>query len=205
MNQFPDGRGRLKRAALAAAARGWHVFPLRPGSVVPAVEDWAGRATTSTWRILRCWDAGPFNVGIAVCASGLRVLDLVPAVAGEEPPEPYRLPGVTDGADVLAVLLEQHNARLPVETHCVAGPGGQLQYYFEAEAGTCPAGRPAPLGWNVEVRCTGGYVAAAGSVTPDGPYTVVHGGDPRPAAGWLRRAAAPGGTKTLDSIQHGIV
>ncbi|HLL35130.1 MAG TPA: bifunctional DNA primase/polymerase, partial [Streptomyces sp.] len=31
-----DARSALLRAALAAAGRGWHVFPLRPGSKVPA-------------------------------------------------------------------------------------------------------------------------------------------------------------------------
>ncbi|MEU2453972.1 bifunctional DNA primase/polymerase [Streptomyces sp. NPDC012765] len=204
MNTATNARVALKRAALSAAGRGWHVFPLRPGTLEPAVRDWAARATTNTWRIIRCWETGPFNVGISVCASGLRVLDLLPAGAGEEPPEPFRLPGVTDGADVLAVLLEQHHAALPVETYSVSGPG-RLQYYFAADPGTCPASAPAPLGWKVEVRCTGSYVAAAGSLTPDGPYEVMHGADPRPAPAWLRRPAAPESTKTLDSLQQSIV
>lgn len=185
MSTDTDGRVALKRAALAAAARDWHVFPLRPGSLEPAVRDWEARATTSTWRIIRCWDEGAFGVGISVCASGLRVLDLLPAGAGEEPPEPYRLPGVADGADVLAVLLEQHHTRLPVETYSVRS-GGRLQYYFAADPGTCPASPPVPLGWKAEIRCTGSYVAAAGSLTPDGSYTVMHGGELRPAPGWLR-------------------
>ncbi|MER6253651.1 bifunctional DNA primase/polymerase [Streptomyces sp. NPDC001584] len=204
MTPAPDGRDRLKRAALAAAQRGWHVFPLRPGTAEPAVRDWAGRATTSPWRIMRCWDAGPFGVGITVCASGLVVLDLEPVTAGEKPPDPYRLRGVTDGVDVLAVLLEQRNARLPVDTYNIAGPQGRLQYYFAAGTGSCPGSAPEPLGWKVEVRCTGAYVVGAGSTTPDGPYAVMHDGDPLPAPGWLRRPGAPGRENTR-SLQRSIV
>ncbi|QKV98335.1 bifunctional DNA primase/polymerase (plasmid) [Streptomyces sp. NA02950] len=175
----------LKAVALAAAARGWHVFPLRPGTTEPAVRDWAERATTNTWRIVRCWDSGPFNVGIVPCASGLLVLDLVPAGAGEQPPEPYRLPGVHGGTDVLAVLLEEWRARLPCETYSVDGPGGRMQYYFAHPDDACPPAAPGPLAWHVEVRCTGSYVPAAGCVTPDGAYTVGHDAALAEAPGWL--------------------
>ncbi|MDX3165918.1 bifunctional DNA primase/polymerase [Streptomyces scabiei] len=175
----------LKAVALAAAARGWHVFPLHPGTTEPAVRDWVKRATTNTWRIVRCWDSGPFNVGIVPCASGLLVLDLVPAGPGEQPPQPYRLPGVRDGADVLAVLLDERRARMPGQTYIVDGPGGRLQYYFEHPGDGCPPAVPGPLAWHVEVRCAGSYVTAAGSVTPDGAYTVGHDASPAKAPGWL--------------------
>ncbi|MER5302232.1 bifunctional DNA primase/polymerase [Streptomyces lasiicapitis] len=203
-------RRALKMAALAAAARGWHVFPLRPGTTVPAVRDWAARATTNAWRIMRCWDSGPYNVGVVPCASGLIALDLEPAGPGESPPEPYRLPGVHDGADVLAVLLERLRARMPVETYSVSGPGQRpgagVQYYFAHPPGPCPASAPDPLAWHVEVRCTGSYVPLAGSLTPEGRYTVMHDAAPEAAPGWLTApAAAQGAAKTPGTIPWGVV
>ncbi|MEV1042949.1 bifunctional DNA primase/polymerase [Streptomyces sp. NPDC050204] len=206
-----DQRRELKAVALTLAARGWHVFPLRPGTIEPAVRNWAARATTNAWRIVRCWDSGPFNVGIAPCASGLLVLDLVPAGPQEVPPAPYRLPGVVDGADVLAVLLDEQRARMPVETYSVRGPGARWQYYFTRPPATCPPAAPSPLAWHVEVRCTGSYVPAAGSRTPEGVYTVVHDAVPVEAPAWLTGeptsafAAGGSGPKGLDSLQCDVV
>ncbi|MGW0673477.1 bifunctional DNA primase/polymerase [Streptomyces sp. NPDC002746] len=39
-------RQTLKSVALAAAARGWRVFPLRPGTTTPAVQNWQQKATS---------------------------------------------------------------------------------------------------------------------------------------------------------------
>ncbi|MFB7545008.1 bifunctional DNA primase/polymerase [Streptomyces zaomyceticus] len=183
MTGQPTLQRELKTAALAAAGRGWRVFPLRPDSTVPAVRDWQARATDDPERIARCWDTGPFNVGAVLCASGLRVLDLAPAAPGDRPPLNLRLPGVTDGADVLAVLLEQHGIRFPFETYTVAVPGGGQQYYFAHPAGS-PCTPRLALAWNVEVRCAG-YTPAAGSVVRGGSYALMH--DATPAAGpdWL--------------------
>ncbi len=90
-----NDRPELLAAALAAAARGWHVFPLRPGSKRPAFPDhlaadctrtdprcqaahqgWEPRATLDPDRIRRAWQAAPFNVGIACGPSRLLVVDL---------------------------------------------------------------------------------------------------------------------------------
>src|SRR5205807_1262408 len=67
----------LRTAALRYAARGWHVFPLWPGSKVPAVPDaWQTRATADPALIGRWWSGRPFNIGLAVGPSGLFVIDL---------------------------------------------------------------------------------------------------------------------------------
>lgn len=86
-------RQTLKSAALAAAARGWRVFPLRPGTTTPAVQNWQQKATSDPEKINTAWDHGPYNVGLAPCPSGLLVLDLVPAGPGEHPPLRHRSPG----------------------------------------------------------------------------------------------------------------
>lgn len=47
---------RLLHSALAAAARGWHVFPIAPGAKVPALRvDWRDLATTDPDRIRAWW------------------------------------------------------------------------------------------------------------------------------------------------------
>lgn len=61
MTAQPD----LLTSALAAAERGWHVFPLLPDSKRPAIAGWEQRATTDPIRIRLCWDSGPFNIAIA--------------------------------------------------------------------------------------------------------------------------------------------
>ncbi|WP_245704040.1 bifunctional DNA primase/polymerase, partial [Streptomyces lushanensis] len=82
----------LLSATLAAAERGWHVFPLRPGDKRPALHGstacprtgdcaaghrkWEDRATTDPARIRRAWSVRPFNIGIATGPSGLLVVDL---------------------------------------------------------------------------------------------------------------------------------
>ncbi|CAM5261122.1 hypothetical protein SHIRM173S_07371 [Streptomyces hirsutus] len=87
-----DTRTALLRAALDAAARGWHIFPLRPGTKRPALHGakactgsgpctaghrkWKQRATTDPDRIRAAWSRAPFNVGIATGPSGLVVVDL---------------------------------------------------------------------------------------------------------------------------------
>lgn len=82
----------LLDAALSAAARGWHVFPLVPGTKRPALHGeaactrtgvcagghrkWEQRATTDPDLIRPTWERAPFNVGIATGPSGLLVIDL---------------------------------------------------------------------------------------------------------------------------------
>ena len=116
----------LLRSALDHVARGWPVFPLRPGDKRPAIRDWEGRATTDPDRIRRAWTAAPYNVGVACGRAALVVVDLGTPKPGTDVPARWRQPGIVDGAKVLAALADDAGARLPIQTYTVrTASGGQ--------------------------------------------------------------------------------
>ena len=181
-------RTTLTAAALAAAARGWHVFPLRPGDKRPALRaDWERRATAvDKARIRRCWEHAAYNVGIACGPSGLIVVDLDVPKAGERPPAEWtREPGINDGADVFAALCERHGQPFPFDTYTVRTGRGGMHLYFTAPAGLELRNSVGRLGWLIDTRARGGYVVAAGSIVAGRAYTVVNDADPAPLPGWL--------------------
>ena len=205
-------RAVLLEAALACAARGWHVFPVRPGDKRPAFPDhkaadctgtdqrcrnghtgWEPRATTDPARIRRAWAQAPYNLGIATGPSGLIVIDLDTPKPGEDPPSRWAQPGIIDGADVLAALCEEHGEPFPCETFMVRTRCGGLHLYFTAPPGARlgnTAGRSARgLGWLIDTRGHGGYVVGPGSTVslPDGTgrYQVIHDRPPASLPDWL--------------------
>ena len=64
------------RAALAAAARGWPVVPLRPHGKEPALRGWDDEATLDRDRIRHWWSRRAYNVGVSCGPAGLLVVDL---------------------------------------------------------------------------------------------------------------------------------
>ncbi|WP_207757055.1 bifunctional DNA primase/polymerase [Nonomuraea cypriaca] len=188
----------LTRYALAAAARGWHVFPLAPNDKrpLPGFTAWEQHATTDTTLIHHMWARGPFNIGIACGPSGLVVLDLDVPKPDEHPPADWALPGVNDGADVLASLCEQAGQPLPLETFMVRTRRGGTHLYFTAPAEADLRNTAGKLGWKIDTRACGGYVVAPGShvALPDGSGSYVVLYDPTPAAlpAWLtERLSSP--------------
>lgn len=191
--------------ALAAAARGWHVFPLRPRCKTPlgGFADWEANATRDPSRIAAFWSRGSFNVAIACGPSRLVVVDLDTPKPGEQQPEQWALPGVNEGADVLALLCERHGQPFPHGTFTVRTRRGGTHLYFTAPPGVelrNTSGRHrGGLGWLIDTRAEGGYVVGPGSYVdlPDGAgaYEVI---DPAPVAplpdwltGLLKPAPAP--------------
>ena len=148
-----DRPGILLDAALACAARGWPVIPLRPGEKRPAFPDhdgarctgrdprcrgghigWEPRATTDPDRIRRAWTHTPYNIGVATGPADLLVIDLDKPKPGEITPPEWAQPGITDGADVLAALSERHGQPWPGDTFTVRTRRGGLHLYFTAPA-----------------------------------------------------------------------
>jgi hypothetical protein len=202
----------LLAAALAAAARGWRVFPLRPGSKLPALHGirtcprkgacvdghrgWEQRATIDPDVISRCWSAAPFNIGLAAGPSGLVVVDLDTRKSpADVPPDGWNREGVVDGHDVFTAVCEQAGQSVPWETYSVSTARGGSHLYFTAPDGiqlrNTGGEAGAGLGWKVDTRAHGGYVVAAGSITADGPYAVTENADPLELPGWLATRLAP--------------
>ncbi|MEU7863880.1 bifunctional DNA primase/polymerase [Nonomuraea sp. NPDC049141] len=170
----------LARSALAAAARGWPVFPLAVGDKAPprGFTTWEARATLDPDRIRAWWQRAPYNVGIATGPAGLIVIDLDVPKPGQRPPQEWDLPGVCDGADVFALLCQRAGAPLEMETLQVRTRRGGLHLYYTAPPSIRLPSTNGSLGWLIDTRAWGGYVVAPGSFVtlPDGagPYTVQH-------------------------------
>jgi Bifunctional DNA primase/polymerase, N-terminal len=193
------------------AARGWHVFPLRAGGKQPAWhrtddcprtgdcsdghQTWEQRATVDPVAVDRLFGGitAPLNVGIATGPSGLVVIDLDAPKPDDQPPPEWALPGVSEGADVLAVLCERHGEPFPWETFVVRTRRGGLHLYFTTPPGIrlgSTAGRTARgLGWLIDTRAHGGYVVAPGCHVEDadgaGSYTIGYLRPPAPLPAWL--------------------
>jgi Bifunctional DNA primase/polymerase, N-terminal len=111
-------RGRL---ALACAALGWRVLPLRSTDKKPAMRGWPTRATADPAVIREWWDAnGDFphcNVGVATGReSGIWVLDVDV--------------GAENGYATLRTLLAQRGASDLPRTFTVKTPSGGLHIYW---------------------------------------------------------------------------
>ncbi|MER5891752.1 bifunctional DNA primase/polymerase [Streptomyces sp. NPDC001876] len=191
-----DCNSALLSAALDAAHRGWRVFPLIPGDKPPAIRNWEERATTDLGRIRGCWTHAAYNVGVATGPSGLVVVDLDrPKHPQDSPPADWAEHGVTDGADVLAVLCERQSQPFPADTYTVRTWSGGTHLYFAAPDGEPlrnTAGDSARgLGWKVDTRAAGGLVVGAGSTIAGQPYEVVHAAPVAPLPGWLTELLRP--------------
>ncbi|MER8221277.1 bifunctional DNA primase/polymerase [Streptomyces sp. NPDC094143] len=189
----------LMRAALTAAERGWHVFPLRPNTKRPALHGenacprtgpctsghrkWEERATTDPDRIRAAWAHAPFNVGIATGPSGLLVVDL-------DMPKDNSNTDAPDGAATFTALCERTGQPVP-RTRTVRTASGGLHLYFTAPAPVRlhnTAGTLAPL---VDTRAWGGYVVAAGSTVDGARYELEGPALLRPLPDWLKALLVP--------------
>ncbi|NJC15634.1 hypothetical protein F4558_005460 [Micromonospora profundi] len=191
----------LLTAALAHAARGWHIFPLRPDDKRPAFPDhpadqctgrdprcctghvgWEPRATTDPDRIRRAWTARPYGIGLACGPSRLVVVDLDRPKGDTAGPT---------GLDTLAELAAAHPAVIEPTYTVTTGRGGTHLYYRHPDDGPPLRNTAGTLGPLVDTRANGGYVVAAGSTVAGRPYRVDLDTDPAPLPGWLAARLIP--------------
>jgi hypothetical protein len=211
MSTAPSTPELLLAAALDAAGRGWHVFPLVPGTKHPALHrfdrcprtgqcatghaGWEQRATRDPGRIHTAWSAGPYNIGLATGPSGLVVIDLDVPKPGETPPEPWNQQGVCDGQDVLALIAEQAGQLMPVDTLTVITPRGGMHLYFAAPPGielrNTEGDKGRGLGWKIDTRAHGGYVVAPGSIVDGRTYELDVDQIPAALPDWITQRLRP--------------
>ena len=188
--------------AIALAERGFAVFPLRPGSKVPAVrEDWEGLAVRDPRRLRELGWPPQANIGIACGPSGLFVLDLdvpkQPQPADRSPanghsdraavdsdPRPPTDHQARDGAEALRELA----AGRPIpRTFTVATPSGGTHLYFRAPKGLPLRNTVSRLGPMIDTRAAGGYVVAPGSTIDGNQYRVADDAPVAPIPRWIVR------------------
>jgi hypothetical protein len=170
--------------AVAAAERGWAVFPVLPNDKRPAINGWPTRALTDPRAVARSWPSG-HNVGIACGLSRLVVVDL--DMAKRPMPGPWQ--ECADGSDVFGALLAGHDSSWPA-TYQVGTPSGGMHLYFAADVETV-RNSASKLGPCIDIRADGGYVLGAGSVIDDRSYQPLYGSDdltPAPLPAWIHEA-----------------
>lgn len=173
-----------REAALVAVRRGWWVFPLVVRGKTPLIKRWPELATTDPEQVGRWWSGSSrWNVAVATGPSGLAVVDLDQG-CGSPPP---RFVGARHGWEVLEILAADANATMPVDTYTVVTPRG-VHLYFQVPDGVELRNTAGQVGWCIDTRAGGGYVVAAGSVTPQGNYRVIRDKAVAPLPPWLAGA-----------------
>lgn len=136
-------------AALAWAARGFRVFPLRDNGKRPVWEGWTETATSDPDTIRSWWEGTDYNIG--VLTTGLLGVDL----------------DMKEGRDGLAAWRALGG---PEDTLTVRTPSGGLHLYFWGADVRLSAGA---LGAGVDIRSHNGYLVAPGSTIDGVPYQVI--------------------------------
>jgi predicted P-loop ATPase len=146
----------LHLAALAYAARGWAVFPVRARGKEPLTQRGFKAATTEIAQINEWWAQWPnANIGVA-CGEpscGLLAIDL----------DIDEDKGI-DGAESLSEWQKQEGITLPRTANTLTGRGGQHWLYRTERATSCRTGVLA----GVDVRGDGGYIIVPPSQHPNG-------------------------------------
>lgn len=197
--------GDAAAAAIALAARGFAVFPLRPNAKTPAVpRDWEHAATTDPERLAALFRDRRANLAVACGPSRLLVIDLDvakehggPDCPGAADPragqgDPGRPAGAGHPAHGADVLRELAAGREIPRTLTIATPTGGRHLYFRMPAGVTlrnTAGRLGPL---IDTRAGGGYVVAPGSVIDGLAYRIAVDAPVAALPQWLtERLATP--------------
>lgn len=190
---------RLLAAALDyATVKRWPVFPLRPGTKLPATPThtadacdqrdprcreghagWEARATCETDRVTRAWTRKPYGIGIACGPSGLLVVDLDVAKGT-----------AASGQETLTQLEHDHGQALPA-TWTVGTPSGGRHLYYRQPPGPRLGNTAGRVGPGIDTRGWGGYVAAPPTTTPSGDYWLVDDHPPVDLPSWFAQLLTP--------------
>jgi hypothetical protein len=209
-------------AALAAQARGLHIFPVAAGDKVPhrLAGQWGLTATNDVQQIMQFWvGVDPHaNIGIACKPSQLLVIDL------DQAKEDWNLKGTAweyvhqaygprvNGTDLFDEMMfkagDVHGADA-LDTYTVRTGSGGIHLYYQWPAHWPKISQASPVKGVVDVRGNGGqyggYVLAQGSRTAAGTYDLVETGrGPQIAPEWIRLLVAEKPQQPKTSRPSGI-
>ncbi|MFO0881414.1 MAG: bifunctional DNA primase/polymerase [Gemmataceae bacterium] len=142
-------------AALAYAARGWRILPLRDNSKVPRLSKWPEKATTDETTIRQWWTSWPeANLGLT-CGPASNVLAL--DIDGQ------------NGLEELA-RLEQVLGPLPRTVTSQTPSGGQHRLFLWPTGNKALGNRTRIDKLPIDVRAEGGQIVLPSSRTSKGVY-----------------------------------
>jgi hypothetical protein len=140
-------------AALALAARGFHVIPIAADAKFPPLmKDWPGWATSTDGLIADAWERNP-DANIGIHCAGMAVIDVDPRKGGD------------DSFAVLDTIYE-----LPATLTTRTPSGGRHLFYALPDGHPGVPNSVGTLAPGLDVRSTGGYVVAPGSEVATGRY-----------------------------------
>lgn len=191
--------------ALAAAKRGWPIFPLAAGTKVPlggtngplsattdidVINQWFlhgvkfGEGTTAKGVDVDLVGHKDMNYGIATDPAGLVVIDI------DVPKEDYNKEdrGELFGIEAWCMLVMNAALKKEPRTYEVWTPSGGEHLYWLANKHLPIRTATAQLAPGIDVRAVNGTIVGAGSKTPKGTYEVHKNIDPKPLPSWLRTA-----------------
>lgn len=174
------------------AARGWSLVRLRPGTILPIDQRWQAGAIRGYTPIYQAFAYDPdINVGIATgMPSGVWALDVDPRHGGHE---------------AMGSLIAQYGGLPITRTHRT--PGGGWHHFWTMPAdGSDVRNSVSRIGPGIDVRGTGGYVAApptrreATPGAPGGEYVIELDVEPVDAPSWLLDLARPRAPQTSSFV-----
>lgn len=163
------------QAALTLATDGLCVFPLKPGTKVPATQHGQDDAVADFGQISAWWKAMPeANIGVHCAPSGLYVVDVD---SGD---------GKT-GQDSWDALVAEHGH---TDTLTVRTQSGGLHFYYRMPEGAALKNTAGRLGKHIDTRGNG-YVVAPGSIVNGRTYEIVNDTPVADLPQWIVDALRP--------------
>lgn len=163
-------------AGLYFADRGIRVFPVKPGSKIPAIKAWQTNAHADADGLTRDFALQYRGHNIGVVADKLLVLDVDTIKHGK---------GGKDGPATLAALVEQHSP-LP-STFTVKTASGGFHYYFSdptPDDVTFTKGAD-KFGPGLDLQTGDAYLVGPGSTVAGEVYRIINSAPIVPAPAWL--------------------
>ena len=154
--------------ALALAARGFKVFPIKAGvKAPPLLLDWPAKASSDVDVVGVLWGKWP-DANIGVHCANLLVIDADVKSGG------------LHSYDMLCLTEE-----MPATLTSITPTGGKHVFYRLPEGHPGVPNTVGVLGPGLDIRSTGGYVVAPGSTVEAGEYRLEADAEIAPAPDWL--------------------